>query len=383
MQTYFTSEPLIRTMSGGTNGMTNYSISSVTGMQEDTVLNGSHIYSGLAYCPDGHEDLDFMPMFRTMIDDQVSNLSTLQYWNSQSCEITQSTFAFNTYFSVLDSSGYVDDYSVVYDTRGITSYEAGAVNLHHTVPKGYPANLFPEKEIMQGQYFSLTYRNPSNTGEMTNNTFGIEYVYNDRAVDPSDPGYIVLSRNEIDTSVTGQSFRYSGPADWQDWGENHPVIRGRFFLYNQKGGYTYITPWLYPRWCDDPETVYFYWLNSLGGVEFLRGRLVETIEHEDSTYETGATIADYRDGFGTAIYSQRKWKSYTFNTKLISDNDSPNVADACGARFAWLYFPGKIQPWKTIKVNDAQATVKTYTNQGGKLYNYTFNLEDSVKARTV
>ena len=384
MQAFYTCEPLVRTMGNDSQGLAQYQVTRITGMQDDTPLAGIQIYAGQAYCPDGHEDLNLMPLLRSMTEDQVRNLSTLHYWNLQDCSILQNTFAFNTYLGVTDASTLSSDsYSILYDTRGLTAYEAGVTNVNNVpIVNGYMANRFPEKEILHGQYFSLTWRAPSNSLETTSYTFGFEYTYTSQGMTPHDPSYNVLSRHQMYT-VTGQSFRYAGTADWQDWAEGHSAHRGRFFLYNEKQNYIYITPWLYPKFCDDPDTVYLYWMNSLGGIDFLRGRLVETIEHEDSTYETGATIADYRDGWGTAIYHQRKWKSYKFNTKLITDNDSPNVADLCGARFAWLYFPGKNQPWKTIKVNDAQATVKTYTNQGGKLYNYTFDLEDSVKARTV
>lgn len=384
MLIYYTSEPCIRSMNGDSSGFANYVIGEVTGMQDDQVQATTQVYVGTAYCPDGHEDIDFMPMLRSMIDNQVHNLSFLSGWNSQACILMQSTFAYNTYFSVTDlNNNYTEDYSIVYDTRGITTYEADVTTMYHTSGRGYSANLYPDPNILHGQYFNLTYRNPSNMGEMTNYTFGFEYAYVTRAV-PSDPELTVLERHIIDSSVTGQSFRYCGTADWQDWGEgNGNILWGRFYIYQEKEGYRYLTPKLYPKWCDDPDTVYLYWLNSLGGIEFVRGKLTDNIEHEDSTYETNATIEDYHDGWGQAVYSQRKWHSYTFGTGLVTDGDSPAVADVCGARFAWLYFPGRVQPWKTVKVNDAKATVKTFRNQGGKLFNYTWELEDSVKAKTV
>lgn len=385
MQIYYTSEPCIRSMSGDSSGLANYQIYEVTGMQDDQVQQGTQIYTGTAYCPDGNEDLDFMPMLRSLIDTQVTMLSRLDGWNQQSCNLIQSTFAYNTYFTVYDmNSGYSDDYSIVYDTRGLTTYEADVTTSYHTSGRSYSANLFPEREIMQGQYFNLTYRNPSNSGEMTDYVLGFEYVYMDRAIDPGDPGYMVLSRHILDSSVTGQSFRYCGPADWQDWGEGTGnILRGRFYLYNQKEGYKYITPWLYPRWCDDPDTVYLYWLNSLGGIEFVRGRVIKSIEHEDSTYESNDGIDMYRDGWGTRIYSQRKWNDYVFSTRIMTDETSPAVADVCGARYAWLYFPGEVQPWNTVRVTDVKATVKKAADEGKKLFNYTWNLEDSVKAKTI
>lgn len=386
MQVFYTSEPLIRTMSSDSAGMAHYQIYDVTGMQDNQVLQGNQIYAGSAYCPDGNEDLDFMPMLRTLIDNQVTLLGRLDGWNQQSCLFLQSTFAYNTYFSVTDldtSLGSTIDYSIVYDTRGITAYEGGATNINHTSSYFYPANLYPEREIMQGQYFNLTYRNPTNLGETSNYSFGIEYAYVTRST-PSDPEIEVLSRHVLEPDITGQSFRYCGAADWQDWGEgNGNILCGRFYIYNEKEGYRYITPKLYPRWCDDPDTVYLYWLNSLGGIEFVRGRVIKSIEHEDSTYQSNDGIDMYRDGWGTRIYSQHKWNDYVFNTRIMTDETSPAVADVCGARFAWLYFPGDMQPWNTVRVTDVKATVKKAADEGKKLFNYTWNLEDSVKAKTI
>ena len=386
MKVFYTSEPLIRTMDSDSAGMAHYQINDVTGMQDDQVLQENQIYAGTAYCPDGNEDLDLMPMLRTLIDDQVTLLGRLDGWNQQSCLFIQSTFAYNTYFSVTDLDSSIDateDYSILYDTRGITAYEAGATNIYHTGNYPYPANLYPEREIMQGQYFNLTYRNPSNSGEMTDYSFGFEYCYATRS-DPGDPEYLVVQRHTLDSSVTGQSFRYCGPADWQDWADGANDVRwGRFYLYQEKEGYRYITPRLYPRWCDEPDTVYLYWLNSLGGIEFVRGRVIKYIEHEDSTYESNDGIDMYRDGWGTRIYSQHKWNGYVFNTRIMTDETSPAVADICGARFAWLYFPGELQPWNTVRVTDAKATVKKAADEGKRLFNYTWNIEDSVKAKTI
>lgn len=380
MKVFYTSEPCIQTMGNDSSGFASYQLYMVSDMQENTILDGRAIYNGEAYCPDGNDDLDFMQLMRPYIQDQISSLAQLTGWNSQGCMLIQSTFAYNTYFTVHDNNNNTDtDYSILYDTRGLTAYEAGTTNINNVPTYGpYTANLFPDKEILYGQYFSLTYRHPTNALQMRNYSFGMEYAY-------SAGGYNVIAHNVLDSSVTGQSFRYCGRVDWQDWTDGASNVQwGKFFLYDpEKEEYTYITPKLYPKWCDEPDTVYLYWLNSLGGIEFVRGVLTETDEHEDSTYETNAGINDYHDGWGIALYSQRKWKSYSFSTRLVSDGDSPAVADICGARFAWLYFPGRVQPWKTVRVTDARATVKTFRNQGGKLYNYTWELEDSVKAKTI
>ena len=95
------------------------------------------------------------------------------------------------------------------------------------------------------------------------------------------------------------------------------------------------------------------------------------------------TGIDERLEFGERIYHQRKWDSYSFSTSIVSDADSPSVADVCGARWAWICVPGESPLWKSVKVLDTQATVKTYRNQGAKLYNYTFELEDATKVKTI
>lgn len=382
MNCYFSDEPIIRTMNNDSSGMAQYTVTRITGMQDDQAQAGIQVYAGQAYCPDGHEDLEIGGLLRSMLQDQERNISTLHYRNAQDCSILQGTFVFNTYLSVTDSSGgTTDTYSVIYDTRGITTYEAGITNVHIPNVPGYTANLFPEKEILHGQYFSLTWRAPSNRLETSSYTFGIEYTYTSHGMTPHDPSYNVLSRNQIST-VTGQSFRYAGTADWQEWGEGHSAQRGRFYLYNEKEGYNYITPWLYPKFCEDPDIVYLYWVNSLGGIDFVRGKMTKNKNHEDSTYESNTGIND-RLEFGERIYHQRKWDSYSFGTSIISDTDSPSIADICGARWAWLCFPGESPMWKSVKVLDTQATVKTYRNQGAKLYNYTFELEDATKVKTI
>lgn len=420
MQAYFSDEPLFRTMQNDSSGFSNYAISDVTGMQDDTVLDGNIVFTNTAYAPDGHEDIELGSLLRTMLSDQERNLRTLQFWNSQGMGLTQSTFAFNTYFSVVDnydsSQGRnSSDYSIVYDTRGITTDEAGCT-YYHSPYSGYPANLFPDPYITHGQYVSMMYRYPSNSYEMAEYTLGETYCYitnsssgrqsskeeiddarasidsasrsAGRQVTPPDPGsygIMTVANRIIDSSLTGQSFRYSGTADWQDWGEgNGGLLWARFWIADAKGTKTYITPYLYPNWCDDPNVAYLFWVNSLGGIDFVRSTntLSKSIEHEDSTYETGIGI-DERRLFGEDIYHQRKWNTYTFSTSIVSDSDSPSVADVCGARWAWLYFPGQNPLWKSVTVEDAKATVKTFENQGKKLYNYTFQLRDNMKVKTV
>lgn len=373
---YFSDEPIIRTMNNDSSGMADYTVTRVTGMHDDTPLSGITVYSNTAYCPDGHDDLEIGGLLRSMISTQETNLSRLQYVNAQSPGITQGTFTFNSYFTVTDSSGGTSDtYSVIYDTRGITTYEAGITNVHAPDVSGYTANLYPENEITWQQYFSLTYRCPSNRLESENIELGVNYQYRDNLVH-------VDAFHIIERKMQWISFRYSGPADFQYWFENHQADRFRFYISSPGNSITYITDWLYPKPCEDPDTVYLYWVNSLGGVEFVRGKMTKSKNHEDSTYETNTGI-DQRLYFGERIYHQRKWDSYTFSTSIVTDGNSPKIADICGARWAWIYIPGESPLWKSVKVNDTQATVKTLRNQGHKLYNYTFNLEDATKVKTI
>ena len=420
MQAYFTDEPLIRTMQNDSSGFANYAVCSVTGMQGDTVLNGGVLFTNTAYAPDWNGDIEFGSLLRTMITNQERNLKTLQYWNSQGMGLTQSTFAFNTYFSIVDnydsSQGRnTSDYSILFDTRRITTDEAGCT-YYHSPYRGYPANMFPDPYIAHGQYISIMWRSPSNFEEMATYSLGETYCYitnssagrqaskeqiddaratiesatkntgrQEAPPDPSVYGSITIATRVIDSSITGQSFRYSGTADWQEWSDGHGgVLWARFWIADAKGTKTYLTPYLYPKWCDDPNVVYLFWVNSMGGIDFVRSTstIAKSINHEDSTYETGIGI-DERRSFGEEIYHQRKWDSYTFNTSLVTEEDSPALADICGARWAWLYFPGQNPLWKSVTVEDSKATVKTYENQGKKFYNYTFQLRDNMKVKTI
>lgn len=376
MDCYFSDEPIIRTMNNDSSGMAQYTVTRVTGMQNDTPMSGVTVYSNTAYCPDGYDDLEIGGLLRSMLTAQETNLSRLQYLNAQGPGITQGVFTFNTYLTVTDSSGGTSDtYSVIYDTRGITTYEAGITNVHVPDVSGYTANLYPDNEISWLQYFSLTYRCPSNRLESENIELGVNYQYRDDLVH-------VDAFNIIERKMQWISFRYSGPADFQYWFENHQADRFRFYISSPGNGITYITDWFYPKPCEDPDTAYLYWVNSLGGVDFVRGKMTKSKNHEDSTYETNTGINE-RTAFGERIYHQRKWDSYTFGTSIVSDADSPSVADICGARWAWICVPGESPIWKSVKVLDTQATVKTYRNQGAKLYNYTFELEDATKVKTI
>lgn len=375
MLAFFTDEPVIQTISNDSSGFGTYEVREVTGMQDDTVLASVSRYSTDVYVPDGNEDVEIGSLLRTMIETQERNISTLQGWNSQSMGLTQSTFAFNSYFSIVDSSN-VTDYSIIYDTRGKTAEEAGCTYYYQPYYP-YAANHFPDREITHGQYISIMWRHPSNREQMNTYTLGREYVYHD-----STTGLDVQDSSVIDPSITGQSFRYSGMADWQDWCDGNYAIKARFYIENEKHVKTYITPWLTPKWCEDPETAYLYWVNELGGIDFVRVKYVRTVSHEESTYENNIGINERRR-FAKDMYTQKKWYTYTLNTSLVTDSDSPALASICGARWAWLYFPDEVEPWRSITITNSSAKVKTFGNQGHKMYNYTFEAEDNIKAKTV
>lgn len=352
-------------------------------MQDNTVLASLTEYSGECYAPDAFGDVDFGNQLRSMIDYQVTNLSTLQYRNSQSMGLTQAPFAFNTYFMVDDGGSNVDVWSVIYDTRGLTAFEAGARNYNYTPGFGYAANTFPDAYITDGQYVSIMWRNPSNAGEMEKWTFGNTYCYDSRAI-PEDPSYSVLKDRVIST-ITRQSFRYSGTASWQEWGEGAGNLRwARFWMKDPKGTKTYLTPKLYPRFCDDPGTMYLYYVNSMGGIDFIRSNhaSMQTLNTERDTYETNNNIDD-RFKFGTETYHQTRWNTYTFKTEIVSDGDSYNMADIVNTRWAWLYIPDDTVQWRSVKITDVSAKVKQKRNENQKIYNYTFQLEDSIKAKVV
>lgn len=382
MYAYFSDEPVIQTLSNDSSGYAYYSIYEATGMQGDQVLQGHEIYNNTVYAPDGNEDVEIGSLLRTLIGTQERNIKTLQFWNAQDCSITQSTFAFNTYLTLNNlTQGTSADFSIIYDTRGERAEDLG-VTYNHYPYEGYCANYFPDNEVMEGQYFSLMYRRPSNSGEMITYEFGrtIAYITRDTPVDPE----INVVEDVSFGTITGQSFRYSGNVSWQDWGAGNQVIWVRFYIKDEKNVKTYLGPRFYPRWCEEPNTVYLYWVNSMGGIDFVRSTETFTVtkNHEEATYESNIGLEEPRD-FGEKIYHQRKWNTYTFNTRLITDTQSSTLADICGARWAWLYFPGRVQPWVPVTVEDSQATVKNFENQGKKMYNYTFQLRDNKKIKTI
>lgn len=382
---FFTCEPMVKTVQHDGSDICHYDINRITGMQDNTALASVTEYSGECYAPDAYGDVDFGNQLRSMIDYQVTNIRTLQYRNSQSMELTQAPFAFNTYFFVDDGGSDTNFWSVIYDTRGITAYEAGARNYNYTPGNGYAANTFPDPYISDGQYVSIMWRNPSNAGESEAWTFGNTYCYDSRSSSvPEDPAYSVITDRQI-TRVTRQSFRYSGTASWQEWGEGAGNLRwARFWIMDAKGTKTYLTPKLYPKWCEDPGTMYLYYVNSMGGIDFIRSNYasIQTLNTERETYETNNGI-DNRFEFGSETYHQLRWNSYTFKTEIVNDSDSYNMADIVNARWAWIYIPGDQVPWRSVRVTDATAKVKQKRNEQQKIYNYTFQLEDSIKAKIV
>lgn len=415
---FFTNEPMVLTVQNDTYGYANYTISRVNGMQDNTVLSTVTEYAGRVFAPDGNDDVNFGPIVRTFVSEpQERNIRTLQFRNSQGMGITQSTYAFNSYYIVEDSSSRTPDtWSVLYDTRGLTAYEAGARLYNYTPGSGYVANLFPDPYIKQGQYVSMMWRNPSNYGEMETHSLGLTYCYlsdsstgreasreqiddarasidsasknTGRQVAPPDPGtygYTVVTNHTIDSSLTGQSFRYSGTADWQDWCENHGgILWARFWFANSKGTKTYITPYLYPRWCDEPDTIYLYYVNSMGGIDFIRGTYTSHVilNTEREKYETDADI-DNRFEFGNETFSQRRWNSYTVHTDIVTDAESFSMADLVNTRWAWVMIPDDTVQWRSVIVKDTDAKVKKKKNENQKIYSYVFNLEDSIKNKIV
>lgn len=361
-----------------------YDIYKVNGLQGDTPGSSIHVYNGRVYAPDAYGDVNMMPILRSMVDDpQERNIKTLQYRNSQTMGLTQSTYAFNSYFQIVDSSASEDVmYSILYDTRGLTASEAGARSQSWTPGSPYVANTFPDNRVADGQYVSFMYRWPSNYRATDTYTLGNTYCYDVRAL-PEDPSYSVIENRIIDSSLAGQSFRYSGPCNWQDWAGNVGNIRwAQFWIEDEKHTRTYITPRLYPKWCDEPNTAYLYVVNGMGGIDFIRGILSVTMQKDRETYETNADIDD-RFAFGEETYYQRRWNSYELHTQLITEDDSYNMADIVNARWAWLYIPGDQIPWRSVKIDDTSATVKTDRNTGHRLFNYVFRISDSIKNKIV
>ena len=409
---------MVKTVQHDSKDICHYDIVRIVDLHDDFVLGQENAYSGQCYAPDEYSDVNFGGQLRSMIDTQIQNIKTLQYRNSQGMGLTQGTLIFNTYYFVNDGGSDDTFWSILYDTRGITAYEAGARNYLFTPGEGYPANNFPDPNVMQGQYVSIMYRNPSNARETETFSLGVTYCYvtadasqsakhatreqiNDarasieaaskntsRQVAPPDPstyGWVTVSNNVIDSSITGQSFRYSGPANWQDWCQGHGgILWARFWVADSKGTKTYLTPYLYPVWCDEPGVMYLYYVNSMGGIDFIRSTYASSTElnTERDMYETDYDI-DNRFEFGEETYHQRRWNKYTFKTEIVTDDESFGMADVINTRWAWVYIPDDTVQWRSVKVTNTSAKVKQIRNEGHKLYSYEFQLEDSIKAKIV
>ena len=411
---YFTSEPVIKRVLSDSVDIAHYDIARVTGMTNDNINQAEIVYSGQCYAPALHNNIDFGGQLRSMIDTQVTNIKTLQFKDSQNMGLTQGAFTFNSYFKIIDGTGDDNFYSILYDTRGITAREAGARSHLNGPGNPYPANSFPDPNIMQGQYVSIMYRYPSNFRADDIGQLGITYCYitaqgaggqasheqissaqaqinsaskgGIEKILPPDPSVydtVTVANKIINSKLAGQSFRYSGPADWQDFADGHGgVLWARFWVANSKGTKTYLTPYLYPKWCEEPNIAYLYFVNSKGGIDFIRGVISVNMQKEKETYETNANI-DNRFAFGEEVFHQRRWNSYELRTSLIVEDESYNMADICNARWAWLYIPGDIVPWRSVKIDDTSATVKTNRNTGHKLFNYVFQISDATKSKIV
>ena len=411
---YFTSEPVIKRVTSDSANIAHYDILKVTGMTNDVINQAAVVYSGQCYAPEPYNVIDFGGQLRSMIDTQVQNIKTLQFKDSQNMGLTQGAFTFNSYYKINDGTGDDNFYSIIYDTRGVTAREAGARSHLNGPGNPYPANYFPDPNITQGQYVSLMYRFPSNFRADDRGSLGITYCYITAQAsggqasyeqissakaqievaskgsiekilppDPSVYGTVTVASKVINSNLAGQSFRYSGPADWQDWGDGHGgVLWARFWVANSKGAKTYLSPYLYPKWCEEQNVAYLYYVNSKGGIDFIRGIISVTMQKDKETYETNANI-DKRFEFGEEVFHQRRWNSYELRTSLIMEDDSYNMADICNARWAWLYIPGDIVPWRSVKVDDTSATVKTNRNTGHKLFNYVFQISDATKSKIV
>lgn len=402
---FFTCEPMVRTVYNAGTDYCHYTIQRATGLQDDVATSSIDVYSSTCYAPDAYDEVDFNAQLRSMIDSQINHIKTLQRRAALNAGITQGTSFFNTYFFINDGGSDDTMYSIIYDTRGLTANETGARD-RTTYGPGVPwaANTFPDPYIKQGQYISVMYRTPSNMRQTETCSFGCTYSYRadassnvssnastlqsedlliDEPPTPPTPGTIVIANNTIDASITGQSFRYSGPADWNSWCENNNnILWLQFWTANSKGEKTYLSPKLYPKTCDAPETCYLYYVNSMGGIDFIRCKYERTVNTERSTYESNVDI-NQRFEFQEEVYAQRRWNTWTLHSSIVSDADSPNMADMCTARWAWIYDPNDTMvPWRSVSITDTSAKVKTKSNEG-KLFIYDINVRENIKSKIV
>lgn len=367
MDVYLSTSPLIRTCSNGGTDKAYVTITRAThgNMQGNTIMQGDTVFSGEIYCPDGHDEIDFQPILKDALDGQLVNKTALPLFDSSLFVFQNGDVTYNTYFEISDGSTS-DSYSVLYSTRNM-NYEESSIGISDM----FLANRYLETDhIYAGQYFDLTYQYASNAGYNSQaDDFVMEYYYH--TANATAIAYYTLSN-----TLMRQSFKCCGRLD-PDAITGHNVHMISFGFKDGKDVYHRITPKWKVRKCMPNNLAILYYVDSMGGVSWLydeNGTFIENKTTERSYYQQYANISERRK-FGKKSYNTQSSSNYVFHTQLVSDGFSEDYADVLNSDYMWLYLPEKMPYLRSVLITDSQLKVKTRPTD--KMYNYTYNLEDS------
>lgn len=119
-----------------------------------------------------------------------------------------------------------------------------------------------------------------------------------------------------------------------------------------------------------------YYLNPLGGWDqlLIEGKVVKTIKLDNKTFKRN--FDNNTNDFQNKHYLKNLTTSYKFTTGYLTDEQAklmPNLIETTNAYLCELdtntYIP--------VLINNNSVDIKTYRNQGRKLFTYTINVEES------
>lgn len=121
-----------------------------------------------------------------------------------------------------------------------------------------------------------------------------------------------------------------------------------------------------------------YYLNTRGGWDSI---LFKNPDHDTTTetYDTTSILNDYLNTtsqFGKYNYVRSITTSHKLTTDYMTDEESANIIELLRSTKAYMHDldTGSIIP---IIINNGKTDIKTYRNQGRKLFTYTIEVEES------
>lgn len=119
-----------------------------------------------------------------------------------------------------------------------------------------------------------------------------------------------------------------------------------------------------------------YYLNARGGWDWL---LINGVDTKTNTYTRQTYNQNYNNTqyeFGKVNYRNDIKETWTLNTEYLTDAQSEKMSNLFGSIKVFLHNleDNTIIP---VVITNSSQTVKTFRNQGRKLYNYTISVENS------